>query len=161
MRDSMNRLFISSPRPRRPELNDWEFGPLNVVHLPPGRRNNMDYAHMWIAGIGMRDCSRLVVFSFHERFSGRVVPERFRDGVVQGIDNHAVRAAERLFLAVRHDGHTIPEPEVQGRAAVEGELAFRGARKHVSSDASSTGERINLDLLERLDPGRSEKLGTY
>src|SRR5207253_11388962 len=97
----------------------------------------------------------------YECFSGPVVPEHFRDGVVQGIDNHAVRATERLFLAVRHDGHAIPDPEVQGRAAVEGELAFRGARKHVSSDAGGTGERIYLDLLERLDPGRGEKVGAY
>jgi hypothetical protein len=52
-----------------------------------------------------------------------------------------------------HDGHPIPEPEVQGRAAVEGELPFRGARKHVSSDAGS------LDS-ERLDSGRGEKFGT-
>src|SRR6266496_4129585 len=96
----------------------------------------------------------------HECFSGRVVPERFRDGVVQGIDNHAVRAAERLFLAVRHDGHPIPEPEVQGRAAVESKLAFRGTGKHVSSNTGGTGERIYLDLLERLDPGRGEKFGT-
>ena len=94
-------------------------------------------------------------------FTGRVVPERFRDGVVQGIDNHAVRAGERLFLAVRHDGHPIPEPEMQGRAAVEGELAFRGTRKHVSSDARGTGERIYFDLLERFDSGHSEKFGTY
>src|SRR5438132_984641 len=90
-----------------------------------------------------------------------VLYRRFRDAVVQGMDNHAVCAAERLSLAVRHDGHPIPEPEVQGRAAVEGELAFHGARKHVSSDAGGTGERINLDLLEWLDPGRGEKVGAY
>src|SRR3954451_7369545 len=97
----------------------------------------------------------------HRCFTGRFVTERFRDGVVQGIDNHAVRAAERLFLAVRHDGHPIPEPEMQGRAAVEGELAFRGTGKHVRSDAGGIGERIYLDLLEWLDSGRGEKFGTY
>ena len=97
----------------------------------------------------------------HQCFTGRVVTERLRDGVVRGIDDHAVRAAERLFLAVRHHGHSIPEPEVQGSATIESELAFRGARKHVCSDAGSTGERINLDLLERLDPGRSKKGGGY
>src|SRR5437879_11214122 len=124
-------------------------------------RNTSSICHFLLSLTYRADASCPAGDRRHERFICCFVPERFRDAVVHGIDNHAVCAAERLFLAVRHDGHPIPEPEVQGRAAVEGELAFRGARKHVSSDAGGTGERINLDLLERLDPGRSDKVGPY
>src|SRR5439155_9768920 len=76
---------------------------------------------------------RVAAFADHQCFSGGFVPEGFRDGVVRRIDNHAVRATERFFLAVRHDGHPITQPEVQSRAAVESKLAISGARKHVSS----------------------------
>ncbi len=103
----------------------------------------------------------MAAFVDHQCFSSRFVPEGFRDGVVRRIDNHAVRATERFFLAVRHDRHPIIQPEVQSRAAVESKLAISGARKHVSSYAGGAGERINLDLLERLDPGCGEKAGAY
>ena len=60
-------------------------------------------------------------------------------------------------LQIRKRGWLV----LQRRAAVESEFAFRGTGKHVSSDAGRTGERINLDLLKRLDSGRGEKFGTY
>src|ERR1700722_7539553 len=90
-----------------------------------------------------------------------LIADHFRNRVVRRIDNHAVRAAERLFLTVCHDGRPVTQPEVKGRPPVESELAFRGAGKNVRSDAGCTGERIDLDPLERLDAGRREQLGAY
>jgi len=49
---------------------------------------------------------------------------------------------------------------MQGRASVECELAFGGAREDIGGDAGGAGERVNLDSLERLDAGRGQKLGT-
>ena len=53
--------------PGRPELNGWEFGWPNVEHVQPGRRHDIDHAHMWIAGIGKRYWSRSLVFNCFDR----------------------------------------------------------------------------------------------
>src|SRR3954452_7277761 len=49
---------------------------------------------------------------------------------------------------------------MQGRAAVERELAFGCAREDIGRDAGGARERVNLDSFERLDAGCGQKLGT-
>jgi len=63
----------------------------------------------------------------------------------------AIRFEARLSAAVQGGKQELRD----------GKLAISGARKHVSSYAGGAGERINLDLLERLDPGCGEKAGAY
>jgi hypothetical protein len=87
---------------------------------------------------------------------GPLVLHEFHDGVVRGIDDNAIRAAERFFLAAGHNGHLIAKLEAQGCTPVEREFALGSAGKHVDGDASGAGERIDFDLFEGLNPRREE-----